>query len=158
MALGLGAALGAPGASQHPQREEEEHSRVSQPGKDEQGCPRPGCTIGTHRVIHLQRKLDLTVKFLEFFFHCGLWSREGDTGPCVRAPAEPRALPRAQDLPWSLGSLPGRGLSSRTSEVEHSPGNVSGEDGLGCAKMGRECQGSDPGITAVLGKTLAQPH
>lgn len=66
--------------------------------------------IGTHRVIHLQRKLDLTVKFLEFLFDRGLWSRETDTGRDIRAAAEPTALPRAQDLLWGLESLPGRGL------------------------------------------------
>lgn len=52
---------------------------------------------GTHRVVHLQGKLDLTVKFLKLLFHGGLWSNEkrqaGASGREHTTAWSPEALP-----------------------------------------------------------------
>lgn len=79
--------------------------------------------LDTHRVIHLQGKLDLAVKFLKFLFDCGLWSSKRD---------RLRHEVRVQDLSPSKGLV-----SSCISKVKHSPRGLSEEDGLGCAKIGR---------------------
>lgn len=115
-----------------------EHPQVLQLGKAhavaEETTSRdiPGQTnlSGTHRVIHLQGKLDLAVKFLKFLFDCGLWSSKRE-----------RSRHQAQHCPEPGTSHPaGKGLvSSCISKVKHSPRGPSGEDGLGCAKIRRGC-------------------
>lgn len=60
-------------------------------------CPWWLTQPGTHRVVHLQGKLDLAVKFLKLLFHRGLWSSEkrqvGASGGEHPTAWSPEALP-----------------------------------------------------------------